>query len=70
MAIDPQSATWRAVAAWANEGIEDMRLELEREGTNPARSEYLRGQISARRHLLEQGAPRFNPDVRQPNYSI
>jgi hypothetical protein len=50
--IDAYTDTWRAIAAEANQIIEQCRLRLEASDQSYGESQFLRGRIAACRELL------------------
>lgn len=50
--IDVHSATWRAVAKHLADAAAVSRDELERFGTDPAKSDWLRGRLALAAEIL------------------
>lgn len=70
MTIDTLSPTWIAIKAQADEAINKAQIELEVPGLPLARTEFLRGELSAWRSVLAAAAPSPNRTISSPNYSV
>lgn len=57
-AIDPNSATWRAVSAWAAARLAMACSRLEAPALDVTRTEQLRGEIATLRAVLELAEPK------------
>lgn len=55
--IDPDSATWKAVTAWAQERLGTSRATLEQTGTPLDKTEHHRGRVAALNELLKLPTP-------------
>jgi hypothetical protein len=64
--IDPYSPTWQAVKAHAENDIRQALATLERQGLEPAITEFERGRIAFARDLLALADPAV-PDIQTPS---
>lgn len=62
MKIEPDSATWRAVKAWAEARLSASRAANEARGLDPQKTEFERGRIALAKELLRLPEPsKINP---------
>lgn len=65
--IELGSATWKAIEAYADEQITNLRLRNDSEGNTETGTAVIRGQIKALKALLALGkAPAIDADESRP----
>lgn len=61
-AIDTESPSWKAIAAWAEGRLSASRAAIEAHGLDLQQTEYQRGRIAMLRELLKLPTPnRIDP---------
>lgn len=64
--IDVHSGTWLRIKAHVDERIEELRRQIETEGQDPRKSDFIRGEISALRAIASLNSAGVQPDIEAP----
>lgn len=65
-AIETNSTAWLAIAKHIEKRIEELHSELEAQGLDPRKTDFIRGQISALRDIKSLPRAGDQPDIETP----
>jgi hypothetical protein len=67
--FNPHSGDWKMVRAWVSAHIAKRGIELEQDGLNHERTQFLRGEIASLKALVGNFDPTPLPEVKDdPHY--